>query len=352
MHRRHFLSPRHLAESVGQLVGFMQTTAAPPAPRSPDAEITLVRYARPAMGTVFEIVLPFGHALPTSLIHEALDVVDGFEEQLTVYRESSEVSEVNRRAGSEAVGISTELFFLLKNAEILSRWTEGAFDVAAGALIDAWGFVRGPRRVPSDAERQQALTQSGYQLLEYDGATPSNSTIRFKVPGVQLNFGSIGKGYALDGVAQFFDTHAAGQPVLVHGGKSSVLAMHSPPGHSRGWAVGIEHPWNPTARLATVYLQNQSLATSAATYKHLVYEGKKLGHILDPRTGWPASGIASATAITSTAAMADALSTAFYILGVEATRKICEELGFGAILLSEGASEPVLINIPADSIET
>lgn len=343
MHRRAFLDPRHLAEQAGQLAGLVQELTSLPSDRSePPEDITLVRYARPAMGTVFEIVLPFGHPHATSLIHEALDEIDRLEELLTVYRQSSEVSDVNRRAGLEPVHISEELYGMLRHAEQLSHWTLGAFDITAGALIDAWGFVRGPKRVPVPAERETALSQCGFQHLEMHAG---NHSIRFKVPGLKLNFGSIGKGFALDAVAHFFDQHALGQQVLLHGGKSSVLAMHSPPGHERGWRIDIEHPWNPDAHLASVYLCNKALATSAATYKHLVHEGKKLGHILDPRTGWPASGIASATAIAPTAAQADALSTAFYVMGLEGTIDFCRQHPeVAAVMLPEGQQEAVIIN--------
>ncbi|MFO0812853.1 MAG: FAD:protein FMN transferase [Gemmatales bacterium] len=338
MHRRAFLDPRKLAEQAGQVIGFAHELTTSPKEHS-EAEQTLVRYARPAMGTVFEIVLPFGHSLPTSFIHDAFDLIDEIESWMSIYRTDSEVSEVNRRAGREPVAISEELYQILRYSLLICQWTEGAFDVASGAIVDAWGFVRGPRRVPADAERQQALNHSGYQHVEL-----GERTVRFLCPGLQLNFGSIGKGYALDAVAAYFDKHAPCQPVLLHGGKSSILALGSPPGHSHGWSVRIEHPWNPQGHLATLYLQNEAIATSAATFKHLVHEGRKLGHILDPRTGWPANGIASATARTSTAALADALSTAFFVMGVEETLRFCKgrELAT-AMLLPEGMQEMIRI---------
>src|SRR4029079_4243212 len=127
---------------------------------------------------------------------------------------------------------------------------------------------------------------------------------------------------------------------------SSVLALGHPPGEPRGWLVNLEHPWDPHGPLAQVYLRDRAMATSAATYKHLVHEGKKLGHILDPRTGWPARGIASATGICSNAAEADALASVCYILGVEKTEAYCREHPHvAAILLRDGSSEPVLFNV-------
>jgi len=340
MHRRDFLDPRRLAETAGHVIGLADVHVGLTAPRSqhtPDADITLVRYSRPAMGTVFEIVLPFGHGVPTSIIHEALDLIDELEEQLTVYRSTSEVSDLNSRASNEAVMVTPALFELLEMSQRLSRETNGAFDITAGALVEAWGFVRGPKRVPTDAERTAALARCGWKHLQLEYPPPR---VKYGVEGLSINLGSIGKGYALDCVAAFFHHRCPGQAVLLHGGKSSVIGIGCPPGHSRGWSVGIEHPWIPDTRLATIYLQDQSMATSAATFKHLVHEGRKLGHILDPRTGWPALGTASATAIASTAAVADALSTAFYIMGAEETAEYCQtHRDVEAVMLAEGAKE-------------
>jgi FAD:protein FMN transferase len=331
MNRRAFLDPRHLATQAGQVVGLAHelhqshTVAI-------DQELTLVRYARPAMGTVFEIVLPFGHGLPSSFIHDAFDRLDEIESWMTIYRAESEVSEVNRRAASEAVSVSDDLAALLRLSLQVSEWTNGAFDAAAGALVQAWGFVRGPRQVPTEEARLAAISCTGSRFVELS----TDNTIRFHRPGVVLNFGSIGKGYALDQLAAWFAEHAPEQPVLLHGGKSSIIARGTPPGHPLGWSVSIDHPWNPEAKLATLYLRDEAIATSAATFKHLVHEGKKLGHILDPRTGWPAAGIASATLRSSSAALADALSTACYIQGADWTRQFVEHQRRGeAILLTE-----------------
>src|SRR5204863_2743250 len=124
---------------------------------------------------------------------------------------------------------------------------------------------------------------------------------------------------------------------LLSGGQSSILALGTEPGSRGGWTVGVRHPWDPEKRLAIVRLHERALGTSAATFQHLEYQGRKLGHILDPRTGWPAEGMASATAIAPTAAEADALATAFFIRGVDWARTYCAaHPGTGALLLPEG----------------
>jgi thiamine biosynthesis lipoprotein len=99
-------------------------------------------------------------------------------------------------------------------------------------------------------------------------------------------------------------------------------------------------------------LRDRAVGTSAATFQHLEYNGKKLGHILDPRTGWPAEGLASATAVARTAAEADALATAFFILGVEGARTYCDaHHGIGALLLPEGEeAAPIVLGLDADDV--
>jgi len=344
MDRRDFLDPRRLAQIAGQAIGAASYLNESVEAFEPLAvEATLVRYARAAMGTVFEVVLPFGHLLPTQAVQDTLDLIDDLECQLSVYRDTSEVSELNRRAFHEEVVVEPGLFRLFEHALMLSKATEGAFDITAGTLVETWGFFRGPRRVPSEKERQSALGRTGWRHLRLD---PAAGSVRYGVEELKINLGSIGKGYALGRAVALLHEQWGGPAALIHGGKSSVYGLGSPPGESRGWSAGLEHPWNPKRPLATVFLRDRAMATSAATYKHLVHEGKKLGHILDPRTGWPARGIASATAICPDAATADALATAFYILGVEKTEAYCRlHPEVGAILLQDGASEASLINV-------
>ncbi len=111
--------------------------------------------------------------------------------------------------------------------------------------------------------------------------------------------------------------------------------------------MGISHPWDGGRRLAEVWLRDRSLATSAATFQYLEHDGRKLGHVLDPRTGWPAAGLASATVVAPTGAEADALSTAFYVGGVETARRYCAaHPDVGAVLLPEGdGAELVILNL-------
>jgi thiamine biosynthesis lipoprotein len=340
MNRRDFLQPRRLVRSAGQVAGVISATAPPPVP---EADVALLRFSRRAMATTFELALPFGTPNAWDMGEVVFDLLDALEAQMTVYRDTSEVANINRMAPVAPVVVEPQLFELLETAARITAETYGAFDVTAGALVKAWGFYRGPRRVPSDAERAAALERVGMRHVLLD---PERRSVRYLRHGLEINLGSIGKGYALDRAAALLRACWNLPGALLHGGHSSVYAIGHEPGDERGWAVGLGHPWEPGRRIALLRLRDRALGTSAATFRHLEHEGRKLGHVLDPRTGWPAEGIALASAVAPTAAEADALATAFYILGVDWTRSYCDaHPDVGAVLLPEGESVPVLLGI-------
>ncbi len=347
MRRRDFLRPRRLAHAAGQIVAAVDSPTSPPATEAP--EFAVLRAERRAMATSFEVLLPFGAADALEAAEAALDAIDRLEDQLTVYRDHSEVCRINREAAAGPVPVENALFELLALAARIHAETEGAFDVTAGALVKAWGFYRGPRRVPDVAELREVLGRVSSRHLALDAEA---RTVRFARPGLEINLGSIGKGYALDHAARLLRgrNFTSG---LLHGGHSSVYAMGKPPGSARGWPVGLGHPWHPDRRLAVVRLADRALGTSAATFQHLEHHGRKLGHILDPRTGWPAEVVASASAVAPTAAEADALATAFFILGPEKTRAYCENHpSVAAVLLPQGQSAaPVVIGLAPEDID-
>ena len=216
--------------------------------------------------------------------------------------------------------VEPHLFDLLVLAKHLHQETGGAFDITAHALIKAWRFNVRAGRVPTADEIAAARAQVGSQHLLLD---PARHTVAFARPGLEINLGSIGKGYALDRVVQMLWKERHIENVLVHGGQSSVFALGSESG-TRGvrgtsprgvWSVALSDPRDVRWQLGMFRLSGRALGTSSATYQHIVHEGRKLGHILDPRTGWPAQGMLAATATAPTAALADALATAFFILG-------------------------------------
>lgn len=339
-----FLNPEPLIFGADLPASWLGETASEEASGEAPA---LLRYSRRAMGTVFEVVLPLGTPNASQAACSALDLIDHLESLLSAYREDSEVSRLNREACHREIVVSPELYELLELSARLTRDTDGAFDVAAGALIKTWGFFRGPRRVPEPEERKEALRRTG---MHHVVLNPERRSVRFLRPGVEINLGSIGKGYALDRAATLLREEFGIRSALLHGGHSSVYAIGSLPGVERepsaigksegGWPVGLTHPEDPRIRLKTVWLQNGGLGVSAKTYRYLEWRGQKLGHILDPRTGWPAQGIAQVSVLAPSAAEADALATALFVLGEDAARRyLASHPEVRAILLSEPQRE-------------
>ena len=343
MNRRDFLHPRRMANIAGPVLGIAQELETQPTSSS---EPVRLHFARRAMATTFEVILPFAAPAAYDLAQTALAEIDRLEAQLSVFRDTSEVSRLNDRASHHPVRVEANLFELLGLAERLHRGTEGAFDISVGALIKTWGFFRREGRVPTPEERAAARERIGMQHVILDA---QRQTVAYQRHGLEINLGSIGKGFALDCAARLINA----QNILLHGGHSSVLALGNESPSANGWTIGISDPERPQCRRGLLHLCNRGMATSAATHQYFKHEGKKLGHLLDPRTAWPAQGMLSATATAPTAAEADALATAFFILGVEKAREYCErhpQIG-AALIAADSPHRLVLLGRAAAEVE-
>jgi len=318
-------------------------TFAPLLPELPEpmhAEYALLRVSRRAMATKFEIAIPYGTPNALAAASDALDLIDDLEDQLTIYRDS-ELMQINETASDGWVAVEPKLFQLLQTCAMYSLETGGAFDAATGALTEAWGFQRRQGSVPSPFQRAEAMAKTGMRHVMLNAETRS---IKYRQPGLKLNLGSIGKGYALDCAAEMLQTRWGIRSALLHGGGSSVRAIGVPPDDTRGWPIAIRHPWDTARTLGTVRLNGCGFATSAATFQYFEYNGKKLGHVLDPRTGWPADGTASASVVAQTAAEADAYSTAYFVLGAASHNGTKPHLG--SVILND--CDMLEIDLPGD----
>ncbi len=307
------------------------------------AESYLVHISRPAMACRFELFFNAGqYANDTAAALEALDLVQALEDRISYFRTTSELSRVNALAAETAVEVEPDLFELLGLCLELHAQTAGAFDAAAAPLWEAWGFSRRAGRVPSDREIAEALERTGSHLVELD---PVRRTVRFKREGVRINLGSIGKGYALDRAGEVLAAAGVGD-FLFHGGQSSILARGSrlvaarsqPAPAPPGWSVGVRHPLWPRRRVAEIRLRDRALGTSGSTMQFFRHAGRRYAHILDPKTGRPADRVLSATIVAPSAAVADALSTAFFVMGPEQALAFCRARPeIAAILVCPGA---------------
>jgi FAD:protein FMN transferase len=290
--------------------------------------MNLVTVARAAMATRFEIVL---HGRNESLLRAAaeaaLDEIDRVEEQLSFYRAASHISELNARAAAGPVRVDPTVFGFLEQAKHLQRLTRGAFDLTIGPLMRCWGFTHGSGQRPSPAALKAARDVTGMDLVELN---PAEFTVRFKRPGVLLDPGAIGKGYAIECAVEIL-AEAGIHNGLIHGGTSTVRALGSPP-DADTWRIALPRPYQnavlPPGRteaqaaqpaiqppLTVVSLRDTAMSVSAVWGKSFEVDGRTFGHVLDPRLGEPIAGALMAAVITPSATEADALSTALLVLG-------------------------------------
>lgn len=293
---------------------------------------------RTAMACRFEVTLPMSDQAGVAVANDALNQIDRLEAQLSVFRESSEVSRINRQASTEAVRVEDLLFNLLTLSKKLHRDTDGTFDITSGPLTRCWGFLKREGRVPSTDELESArLLVGSDQLLLDDEAR----TIRFLRAGLEVNLGSIGKGYALDRVVSSIRDRI---PIaLLNAGASSICAIGA--GYrDEGWNLGLRHPCNKNQRMATLRLRDCALSTSGSDEQFFEHNGQRYGHIIDPRSGWPAQGVTSVSVVASSGAMSDALATAFYIGGRDLAERYCAtHRQVLVMMLERGAVTPVVI---------
>ncbi|HXH05553.1 MAG TPA: FAD:protein FMN transferase [Vicinamibacterales bacterium] len=271
-----------------------------------------VRVYRRIMACRFEVVLPAEEARHLEAARRALDEADRLEAQLSLFRPESDLAHVNREAHLHPVEAGAALFDLLVRSRDLHAATEGAFDVTSTPLSRCWGFLARAGRKPSDEEIAEARARVGLERVTLDAA---RRAVRFDRPGIELNLGSIGKGYAVDRMAGIL--RAAGiRRALISAGRSSMLALGG------GWPIDIRSPLadRPIARL---HLSDAALGTSGPGRQFVEIEGVRYGHVIDPRSGRPARGILSASVICDAATDADALSTAFLVGGPDLAARYC-----------------------------
>jgi thiamine biosynthesis lipoprotein len=268
--------------------------------------------ARAAMGSRFEIVLPGDDRVRLqAAAEEALDEIERVEAQLSIYDDRSELTGINLFAAAGPVRVEPRLFALLDLAISTSRATEGAFDPTAGPLIDAWGFRDGTGHLPDPKELEAALELVGAELVELD---PKALTVRFLRPGMRLNLGAIGKGYALDRAVEAL-RYCGIASALLHGGTSTVYGLGAPPDSPNGWPILPRDPRPAVLSPAPELLRDRALSVSAPHGRAFMDGERLLGHVLDPRIGQPAETAQSALVIHPSATVSDALSTALLVLG-------------------------------------
>lgn len=264
-----------------------------------------------AMGSTFSIAA-FGsdRSSLSATVESALEEARRLDRMLSNYRPDSEWSTVNKNA-AQGVTVSQELFDLLAACVRYSQLSEGTFDITVGPLMRIWGFYKGSGRMPHRAEIRTALARIGYQHIDLQ---PATRTVRFRKPGLEMDPGGIGKGYAVDRMAAILRTGGV-SAALINAGGSSMYGIGNPPDEPRGWKVVVRDPKHAEKHVTELFLKNQSMSTSGS-YEKFFQVGKRVySHIMDPRSGYPAQGMYSVSVIAPRCMDSEAWTKPTYING-------------------------------------
>jgi thiamine biosynthesis lipoprotein len=269
-----------------------------------------------AMGATFSIIL-YGSD-PASMnraIDAAFDEVHRLDNLLSNYKPASEWSRINREAAAHPVVVSPESFRLLSDCLDYSRTSEGAFDLTVGPLMRVWGFLGGERRVPPSDQIRDVLELVGYQHVHLNAP---DRTVHFDRPGVEIDPGGVGKGYAVDRMVAIL--RALGfRNALVAASGSSIFGLGNPPDEPRGWPINIADPWDHRNNAERVFLRDISLSTSGSYEKSFRVGGHLYSHIMDPRRGVPAESAVQVTVLAPRTIDSEIWAKPYFIQGKDWT---------------------------------
>ncbi len=262
------------------------------------------------------------------------------DELMSHYKPASQLSRINARAAEEPVAVDAELFDLIKLSTHYSEITEGAFDItyaSVGHLYDYPHHVR-----PSEQQIKQALPGVNWRNMLLD---PQRHTVKFERPGMRIDLGGIGKGYAVDRCIGVLQARGFKHAVVTAGGDTRIIGDH----RGRPWLVGIRDPNDEHKVVTRIPLVDSAMSTSGDYERYFDENGIRYHHIIDPRTGHSASKVRSATVLAPTATQTDGMSKTAFVLGPEKALEIINRMPEydavfitpdGRILYSNGLQPP------------
>lgn len=288
-----------------------------PAPPHADGGARSVAWRMRTMGTVGQVTIVTADSTASEpAARAALAEFARIDSLMSNWTTTSEVARVNRQAHPGPTPLHPEVATVVALALRVAEGTHGAYDITVEPLVRLWGFLGGKPHVPEPAAIDRARGLIGIQHLRLD---PAAGSIAFAREGMRIDLGGIAKGYAVDrALHRLRETGVAAGLVDLSGNMAAV----GTPAHRASWTVGMRDPRDRIAYFGRVRLEGRAIATSGNYEQFVDADGKRYGHILDPRTGWPAQGLISATVLAPTAAEADAWDTALIVLGPAGARAV------------------------------
>jgi thiamine biosynthesis lipoprotein len=248
------------------------------------------------------------------------------------WTETSEVARINTEAGKGTITIDREVATVIARSLEVSRATDGAEDITVEPLVRLWGFLGGKPRVATADEIKTVMPRVGYRKIRFDEKTPA---ISFTRDDVRIDLGGIAKGYAVDIAAMVLRNTGVTNALVDLTG--NMMAIGSAPGHD-GWVVGVRDPSGKETHFLRVHLHDEAISTSGTYEQFIDAGGKRYGHIMDPRTGWPSTGVSSVTVVSKSALTCDAWDTGLFVLGSERARRLAKARDDIAIIVIEPAA--------------
>jgi thiamine biosynthesis lipoprotein len=264
------------------------------------------------MGGRFDISIVANDSLTAEQnINEVITEISRIENLISDWKPDSQVSEVNQNAGIKPIKVNREVFELTQRAIRFSEITNGGFDISFAALDRVWKFDGSMTEMPSEEAIKKSVEKVGYKNIILDSV---NSTIFLKLKGMKIGFGALGEGYATDKCRTMM--LAKGIKAGIINGSGDMSTWGKQP-NGEDWKTGMTNPFKPEKLLAVVPLNQGAVTTSGNYEKYVVFNGKRYSHIINPATGYPATGLCSVTVFGPNAETANGLSTSIMVLGKE-----------------------------------
>lgn len=265
------------------------------------------------MGTRFDItVVSVDEELGYINIEEAVAEISRIEKMISAWDAGSETSKINRNAGIRPVKVSLELYKLIERSKQISELTDGAFDISYSSMDNIWKFDGSMKKRPTEQEIKNSVAKVGYEKIILN---PEKQTVFLKQRGMKISFGAIGKGYAADKAKQLLVSKQVVSGIINAAGDLTTWGTKA---SGKKWLIGIVNPLAKDKIVSWLPIVESSVATSGDYEKYVTFGGKRYSHIIDPRTGYPSSGITQVSIFAKSAEFCDALATAVFIMGKDA----------------------------------
>jgi thiamine biosynthesis lipoprotein len=292
---------------------------------------TIYKRALAMLGSPFEITVVAGDSISgEKALDMAVAEVRRVENLISDWKPETEISEVNRNAGKQPVKVSREVFDLVSRSLKISELTEGAFDVSYASMDRIWKFDGSMTAMPTPEAIQKSVEKVGYHNIIMDA---KNKSIFLKNEGMKIGLGGIGQGYIADKIKELLISNGFHSGIVNVSGDVSAWGT-MPDGNP--WTVGIVNPMNKNKIFATFPLMDSSVETSGSYEKYVVFDGKRYSHIIDPRTGYPATGIVSVSVFSKQTEISDALATSIFVMGKDVGLHLINQLkGIECIIIDD-----------------